>query len=121
MKEYPIDPDRVHLTGLSMGGNGTWTVAATHGDRFATATMVCGFGPIEMASQNAKLPMQIFCGDKDMDFILKSTREIEAELKKMNAPMTMTWYPGIGHNSWDSAYSTDALYDWMAKHSRGSK
>jgi dienelactone hydrolase len=120
-KKYNVDPDRRHVTGISMGGNGTWEAALARPDQWATATVVCGFGDAAQVDKVAHLPMQLYCGDKDMEFIVKGMQGIEASLKEKNADVKATWYPGMGHNSWDDAYNTDSLYQWMLSQRRGKK
>lgn len=116
--KYSVDPDRRHVTGISMGGNGTWEAALARPTEWATATVVCGFGKADGVEKVAKLPMQFFCGDKDSERIVGEMNAIEKSLKEKNAPLKATWYPGVGHNSWDAAYNTDALYDWMLEQRR---
>ena len=118
-RKYNVDPDQRHVTGISMGGRGTWDAIQTWPKDFASATVVCGFGSADGAAKVAHLPIQIFCGDKDSERIVGSMNAIEKALKEQNAPVVATWYAGVGHNSWDHAYNTDALYDWMLKHRRG--
>ena len=118
-RKYNVDPDQRHITGISMGGRGTWDAVQAWPEEFASATVVCGFGTAEGAAKVAKLPIQLFCGDKDSERIVGSMNAIEKALKDSNAPMKATWYAGVGHNSWDAAYNTDSLYDWMLAQRRG--
>src|SRR5205814_1189879 len=112
-KEYRIDPDQVHLTGLSMGGAGTYSLAVADPGRWASATIVCGFGDPRQAGKLAKLPTRLFCGDKDSPKLLGSMREIQQALKVAGGDVQYTEYPGIGHNSWDLAYNEPGLFAWM--------
>jgi predicted peptidase len=118
-KKYRIDPGQVHLTGLSMGGHGAWTIAAQHPEKWATATVICGFGDVKLTDRVEKLPIQLFCGDRDRQTTVNSFKEIEKLLKEKGAKATATLYPGVGHNSWDRAYNTDSLYTWMLSQHRG--
>lgn len=113
MRTYRVDPARVHLTGISMGGAGTWSLATAHPDRWASMSIVCGFGDASLAEKAARIPARIFLGDKDMPFIVDGTRNIRDELKRIAPDTLYTEYAGIGHNSWDLAYNTDDLYTWM--------
>ncbi len=112
---YKADKNHVILTGLSMGGAGSWQLAAKHPERFVAVAPVCGFGTDETAEKVAKsnLPVWTFVGDADSDRILGSTRELVGILKKANANVRHTEYRGVGHNSWDRAYSDPKLLEWM--------
>jgi dienelactone hydrolase len=117
-KRYRVDPDRIHLTGLSMGGHGTWELATAKPELWASATVVCGFGDAAAASKIGKLPIRMYCGDKDMPRIVESMKAISTALEAKGGDFKMTWYPGVGHNSWDAAYNDDELYRWMAQQRR---
>lgn len=120
-KVYRVDDNQVHLTGLSMGGAGTWSLGTTHPRTWASLAMVCGFGDEKKASTLQHLPFWGFCGDKDFPRLLDSMRKIAAEFKMLNAPAHYTEYPGVDHNSWDLAYNHDELYTWMLKQRRKDK
>ena len=112
-KDYKIDPARVYLTGLSMGGYGTWSLAAAHPDRWAAIVPVCGGGDPKAAATFAKVPCWAFHGDKDDAVPVAKSRAMVAALKAAGGSPKYTEYPGVGHNSWDAAYDTDALYTWL--------
>lgn len=115
-KTYRIDPDQLHLSGLSAGAIGSWTIAHKHPDRWATFSMVCGHGKPSYAEQIKVIPFWGFCGDKDIAKLLHSMRELTTVLKKEGADVRYTEYPDVGHNCWDLAYNTDELYQWMLGH-----
>jgi predicted peptidase len=123
-KEYKIDPDQIHLTGLSMGGFGTWSLAAKYPERWATITPICGGarGQEEKVAAAVKnLPCWDFHGDADQAVPVSMSRKMMAALWAAGAHPNYTEYPGVGHNSWDKAYATPDLYDWMLKlHRAGS-
>ena len=113
MKEYKTDPDRVYLTGLSMGGYGTWHAAFTHPDRWAAIVPICGRGDPSKAAAIKDLPTWVFVGDKDKDELVKGNREMVGALKQAGGRPRYTEYPGVGHNSWDMAYGTKELWTWL--------
>jgi predicted peptidase len=119
-KEYSVDPKRTYLTGLSMGGYGTWSLAAAHPDKWAAMAPICGgvwnSKDVEKTAEKVKdIPCWCFHGDKDTAVKVERSRELIEALKKLGADPKYTEYPGVGHNSWDKAYDTDELYEWMLK------
>jgi predicted peptidase len=118
--EFQTDPDRVYLTGLSMGGSGTWSIAAKHPDMFAAIVPMCGRGDLESARTlaAARLPVWNFCGDKDREATVKFCRDMHAALQAAGGHSRYTEYPGVGHNCWDNAYGTAELYPWLLDQSR---
>jgi predicted peptidase len=114
-KEYKIDDKRVYLTGLSMGGMGTWSLAIAHPDRWAAIVPICGRGDTSKAATIKDLPCWCFHGDADQAVNVKGSREMIEAIKKAGGDPKYTEYPGVGHNSWDKAYGTDELYDWLFK------
>jgi predicted peptidase len=113
MKEYKTDKKRVYLTGLSMGGGGTWSLAAKYPERWAAIVPICGFGNPESAVKIKDIPCWCFHGDADPAVKVDQSRAFIAALKKAGAEPKYTEYPGVGHNSWDKAYATPELYDWL--------
>ena len=113
MKEYKTDPKRQYLTGLSMGGAGTWSVAAAHPDRWAAIVPICGPGDAKTAEKIKDIPTWAFVGDKDSERIVNGMNDMVEALKKAGAKPKYDVYPGVPHNSWDKAYGTDELYKWM--------
>jgi len=113
MKEYKVDPKRQYLTGLSMGGMGTWSVAMAHPDRFAAIVPICGRGDTKQAAKIKDLPCWDFHGDADTAVNVSGSRDMIAAIKKAGGDPKYTEYPGVGHNSWDKAYGTDELYTWL--------
>lgn len=108
----------VHLTGISMGGYGTWSLAGAFPDRWATLAPVCGGGNAGRAALIRHIPCWAFHGDADEVIPVRASREMIAALREAGAGPRYTEYPGVGHNSWDLAYGTGALYDWWSEHSR---
>ena len=113
MKAYKTDPKRVYLTGLSMGGYGTWSLAAAHPDRWAAIVPVCGGGDPKAADKIKDIPTWVFHGDKDTAVKVERSREMVEALKAAGGKPKYTEYPGVGHNSWDAAYGEKELFPWL--------
>ncbi|GHB93763.1 dienelactone hydrolase family protein [Cerasicoccus arenae] len=118
MEKYRIDPSRVYLTGLSMGGNGTWAWAANNPEKFAAIAPVCGWGPEVNYEKLASMPIWAFHGDQDQAVALEKGQKVIDAVTSVGGTPEFTIYEGVGHNSWDPAYSNDALYDWLLSHSK---
>jgi len=113
MTSYKVDSRRVILTGLSMGGRGSWELAAAHPERFAAVVPICGPGRLEGAAKLKTLPVWSFCGDADRDQTVLNMRTMVETLQREGAAARLTEYRGVGHNSWDRAYNDHELIDWM--------
>ena len=121
MKEYKVDPKRQYLTGLSMGGFGTWSLAVAYPDRWAAIVPICGGmnQSVENAAKKIKdIPCWCFHGGADPTVNPEKSHEIIEALKKQGAEPKFTEYPGVGHNSWDKAYATEELWTWLAKQAK---
>ncbi len=110
---YKVDPKRVYLTGLSMGGAGAWGLAAKNPERFAAVAPVCGFGDPKTADSLKGLPIWTLVGDEDNAMIVGGTRALFDAVKAAGGSPRLTEYRGVGHNSWDRAYSDPKLLSWM--------
>jgi predicted peptidase len=113
MKEYKVDPKRQYLTGLSMGGMGTWSIATAMPDRFAAIVPICGRGDPKQAAKLKDLPIWAFHGDADSTVNVSGSRDMIEAVKKAGGSPKYTEYPGVGHNSWDKAYAEAELYKWL--------
>jgi predicted peptidase len=113
MKEYKVDPARVYLTGLSMGGYGTWSLAAKYPDRWAAIVPICGGGDPKQAATIKHIPCWCFHGGADKTVPPAKSRDMIDALKAAGANPKYTEYPDVGHNSWDRAYGTAELYTWL--------
>jgi predicted peptidase len=113
MREYKVDPKRQYLTGLSMGGMGTWSIAVAQPDRFAAIVPICGRGDPKAAGKIKDLPCWAFHGDADPTVRVEGSRDMIEAIKKAGGSPKYTEYPKVGHNSWDMAYNTDELYTWL--------
>ena len=115
-KTYAIDDDRIYLTGLSMGGFGSWRLAAEHPEMFAAVAPVCGAGDPKNGAKLAKLPIWAWHGtdDKSVPFA-KSVEMVEAIKAAGGTKVRFTSLEHIGHFSWQAAYESNDLYDWFDK------
>lgn len=115
LKTYKTDPGRLVLTGLSMGGRGTWELAAASPRKFAAIAPICGPGRLETVEALKGLPVWAFNGDEDRPTTVYGLRDMVAALKKQGNEARLTEYRGVGHNSWDRAYSDPELAAWLLK------
>ncbi|HSR54472.1 MAG TPA: prolyl oligopeptidase family serine peptidase [Acidobacteriota bacterium] len=139
MREFNGDPDRVYLTGLSMGGYGTWALAYKHPDRFAALAPVCGgvkppgfmtppdwhpasVAPDDPYAETARvikdIPVWIFHGGADRLVPANESRLMHEALETAGAQVRYSEYAGVGHNSWDQAYSEDEFLTWLLSQKR---
>jgi len=109
----PADPDRVLLTGLSMGGYGTWDLAARCPERFAAALPICGGGDAATARRLVKLPIWAFHGADDRVVPPSRSRAMVEAIRAAGGTPTYTEFPGVGHDSWTPAYRDPAVLDWF--------
>lgn len=118
--ELPVDRDRVYLTGLSMGGFGTFDAISRWPERFAAAVPICGGGDPrpEVVSRFRSLPLWAFHGDQDQLVPPDRTRRMVAALQEAGGQPRYTEYPGVGHDSWTPAYADDALFEWLFQQRR---
>jgi predicted peptidase len=124
---YAVDKTRVYLTGLSMGGYGTWELGLKHPERFAAIAPICGGGNtvealLAVSSQALKsLGVWAFHGAKDQTVPLQESERMVDALKRVGVTdLKLTVYPEAGHDSWTETYNNPDLYTWMLKHQRGS-
>jgi predicted peptidase len=111
--KFPIDTDRVYVTGISMGGFASWEALIRDPQKFAAAIPVCGGGDARFARQIAHLPVWAFHGANDSTVPAQCSREMIEMIKKAGGHPRYTEYPGVGHNSWDRAYAEPELLSWL--------
>lgn len=115
---HRVDPARISVTGLSMGGFGTWSLAVRYPDRFAAIAPICGGLWMQSAAPIRHLPVWAFHGDADDVVPISATEEIITELRSLDADVRFTRYAGVGHDSWTETYDNPELYDWLISHRR---
>ena len=116
-----VDKNRIYITGLSMGGYGTWDAIARYKGFFAAAAPVCGGGDPKMVSKFAKLPIWCFHGDADTVVKPVRSREMVDALRMVGSPIKYTEYPGVQHDSWSATYSNSDLYEWLFAQKKSDK
>jgi len=127
IRRHKVDTNRIYLTGLSMGGFGSWSLALQHPERFAAVAPICGGGnsiDILLASRrNAadlkRLPFWVFHGGKDPVVVPAESERMVNALKRVGVKeIELTVYPEADHDSWTQTYANEKLYDWFLKHRR---
>jgi predicted peptidase len=130
IEEFNTDSTRVYLTGMSMGGNGTWYLAYQHPDRFAAIAPICGFVSSSrlvasfvpdgegsaferLAERIRHIPTWIVHGDADDVVPVLESRSMHDALRAAGAAVHYVELPGVGHNSWDTTYQTPELATWL--------
>ena len=134
LREFRGDSTRVYLTGLSMGGYGTWQLALEHPGRFAALVPICGgirapgaLATIRVAgvpadaadpyayvaTRLAATPAWLFHGDADGAVPVSESRSMAEALRRAGGDVRYTEYAGVGHNSWESAYNEPELWRWL--------
>ena len=120
-QKYSVDADRVYLTGLSMGGFGTWETASRYPERFAAIAPICGGGDPRRVRSLRDMPTWVFHGDKDPTVPVQRSIEMVDALKQAGNDAKFTRYPEAGHDSWTVTYNNPELYQWFLQHKRGAK
>jgi len=111
--KYRIDLKRIYLTGLSMGGYGTWEWAAQFPDKFAAIAPICGGGNTDNARKLKKIPTWVFHGAKDRVVALSESQSMVDALIAIGGEPKFTIYPEAYHDSWTESYNNQSLFDWM--------
>ncbi len=111
--EYPVDPTRIYLTGLSMGGFGTWELAARRPSWFAAAVPICGGGRAQIAPALVDLPIWAFHGQNDQVVKEAGSRRIIDAIRAAGGRPAYSSLPGVGHNAWDVAYGPRGAMEWL--------
>jgi predicted peptidase len=112
-EKYPVDPDRVYITGISMGGFATWEALIRYPENFAAAIPVCGGGDVSFADRIKHIPVWAFHGAEDPVVPVTCSRSMIETLEQAGGNPRYTEYPGVGHNSWDRAYAEPELLSWL--------
>jgi predicted peptidase len=114
---YKVDKNRIYVTGLSMGGHGTWSLALAQPDRFAAIAPVCGWADTTKANTISHLPIWVFHGAKDAVVPVKTSEDMVAALKNFGSDVKFTIYPEANHDSWTETYNNEELYKWLLEQS----
>lgn len=120
-QRFPIDEDRIYLTGLSMGGGGTLWLGLSRPDIWAALAPVCPAPPegtAELAPNALNYPVHFFHGDADPVVAPAGVREWVQRLQELGTKVEYTEYPGVGHNSWENAYKDEAIFSWFSQFRR---
>lgn len=112
-RDYKVDAQRLYVTGISMGGYGTWDIVTRHPELFAAAIPVCGGCDPSKAPLVAKLPIRAFHGGKDGVVPPRGDREMAAALKAAGGREEYVEFPTVGHDAWNPAYKTEGIFDWL--------
>lgn len=113
-EKYPIDPSRIYVMGLSMGGFGAWDLISRYPSRFAAAVPVCGGADLQVASVLTTMPIWAFHGGKDRLVKPSRTRGMVRAIKEAGGQsIKYTEYRDVGHGSWKPAFQEPELIDWM--------
>lgn len=113
IKNFPIDTNRIYITGLSMGGFGTFDLIERYPDVFAAAVPVCGGGDVTKATAIKHIPIWIFHGAEDAGVDPTLSLAMVNALVKAGAHPGYTQYPEVGHFSWIAAYSDPMMMAWL--------
>jgi predicted peptidase len=115
---YKVDQDRIYVTGLSMGGFGTWSLAAYTPDRFAAIIPICGGGELTSVPRLKNLPIWAFHGAKDDIVPIARTQELVDALTKAHGNVMFTIHPELKHDCWTVTYNNPDIYKWLLEHKR---
>jgi lysophospholipase L1-like esterase/poly(3-hydroxybutyrate) depolymerase len=117
--EFSIDPERLYVTGLSMGGYGTWDLVSRFPERFAAAVPICGGGDKENVTRAKNVPIWAFHGENDPVVKLVRTTELTDALTAAGGAPLLTVYANTAHDSWTAAYAEPELLPWLFAQKRG--
>lgn len=113
MEQYAVDGRRVYLTGLSMGGFGTWSLATLYPERFAAIAPICGGGVPALVGALKNTPVWAFHGALDEVVPLIASESMVSALRACGGDVRFTVYPDLQHDSWSVTYDNHELYDWF--------
>lgn len=119
--KYKVDPNRIYVTGLSMGGFGSWRLAAYAPERLAAIAPICGGGETYWTKEFVHLPVWAFHGAKDTGVPLERSQAMVDALKKNGGDPKLTVYPEAGHDSWTATYDNPEFYEWLLAQKRAQK
>lgn len=118
---YPIDDSRIYVTGLSMGGYGTWDLIARYPELFAAAVPICGGGDSTQAKRIRDIPVWAFHGSDDNVVPPQRSEDMIEAMRKAGGQPRYTEYENVGHGSWAPAYEEIDLLDWLYSQKKQTK
>ncbi len=121
LEDLPIDPDRVSIVGMSMGGYGAFDAVQRRPELFAACVPICGAGDPSKAREIAHVPVWAFHGAADPVVPVSGSRDMIAALKAAGARPKYTEYPTARHNSWSPAFAEEDFWNWIFAQKRRSK
>lgn len=121
LADAAVNKNQIYVTGLSMGGYGTWDAIYRRPDFFAAAAPICGGADPATAETVKDVPLWCFHGDQDSAVRVQFSRDMIAALKQAGGQPKYTEYPGVGHDSWTATYANNELYEWLFSHRRQSQ
>jgi predicted peptidase len=113
LETYAVDRRRVYLTGLSMGGTGTWMFAMARPNTFAAIMPVCGSGIYWNVANLLKTPIYMVHGDCDTCVPISGSVEMLTSINSRGGNAKLKICYGVGHDAWNYAYTDDSLLEWM--------
>lgn len=115
VKTQRVDTSRIYLTGISMGGFGTWATALAYPDTYAAISPICGGAGIGFlrAAEIKDLPCWIFHGDQDKAVTVEYSIKMSEALKKAGSQAKLTIYPGVAHDCWTQTYDNPEFWEWL--------
>lgn len=113
VKTLPIDPKRIYVVGLSMGGYGTWDLMQRRPDLVAAGIPICGGGDSSKGEVLKNIPIWAFHGDKDTAVKVERSRAMIKAIQQAKGSPIYTEYPGVGHNSWTMTAQNRLVWDWL--------
>ena len=116
-----IDPDRVSVTGMSMGGRGTWDLAMTYPGRFAAIAPVCGGALPDRACRLKNVPVKAFHGAKDDVVPLAESETVVAAVRACGGTAELVVHPEANHDSWSATYADATLWEWLLAQRRPAR
>ncbi|MBI1783903.1 prolyl oligopeptidase family serine peptidase, partial [Candidatus Sumerlaeota bacterium] len=114
--QYRVDDSRIYLTGLSLGGFGTYLIAADHPELFAACAPLCGGCDPTRAVEFKGMPFWIFHGEKDPVVSANFSKNMYQAMKSAGCDVQLTLYPEALHDCWSETYQNAQLYSWFLSH-----
>lgn len=116
VETHNVDESRIYLTGLSMGGYGSWSLGCDYPDRFAAIAPICGGGEPFFGWKLKNTPVWAFHGEVDGVVPLKKSQDMVNAVNRSGGKAKLTVYPKVNHDSWTQTYDNPELYKWFLKH-----